>query len=89
MATSMIGIGFIGAKYVNEYRLSRNAFDRESQMIGQIFQRIGNSHDVGDIGRPGMRRGLHDATPPPRESIGIRKHRHNDRNRVYRSKICE
>ena len=70
MATSMIGIGFIGAKYVNEYRLSRNAFDRESQMIGQIFQRIGSPRDTG---RPNMRRNIHDVSPPPRESIGIIK----------------
>ncbi|MFO0763931.1 MAG: HAMP domain-containing sensor histidine kinase [Candidatus Gracilibacteria bacterium] len=70
VATSMIGGGFIGAKYLNEYRLSRDAFDRESQVIGAMFQRIGSPHNME---KPSIRRSIHDATPPPRESIGIIK----------------
>lgn len=68
IATSMIGGSFIGAKYLNEYRLSLVAFDRESQVIWQIFQRIGSPRDLG---KPNIRRSIHDNSPPPRESIGI------------------
>ena len=70
IATSMIGGSFIWAKYLNEYRLSLDAFDRESQIIWQIFQRIGSPRDIG---KPNMRRNFRDNSPPPRESIGIIK----------------
>lgn len=68
IATSIIGGSFIWAKYLNEYRLSLDAFDRESQMIWQVFQRVSNPRDMA---RPNMRRNIHDTSPPPRESIGI------------------